>query len=178
MPRWTAVVVAVLLLGEGCGASSPDDLHPSPSPSLSPPVSPTPGLPGVTAGVSTGPTAITLLSADPAPGSTLAGCGAGAVGCAGRIRMTFLLRPSGTGTVLWCVAFLHASNQAGCLQARTAGLALKAGEAQTVEVVFDTADTGGFCGTPLDITHLAFVVEGVTQVASRQEWALRYHLDP
>ena len=117
------------------------------------------------------------MSADPAPGSTLSGCGSGSAGCTGRIRMTFALRPSGSGPVLWCVAFLHASNQAACLQVKTPGFTLTAGQVQTVEVVFDTADTGGFCGTPLDITHLAFGVEGVTQVASRQEWALRYHLD-
>ncbi|HXY40084.1 MAG TPA: hypothetical protein VEQ10_10450 [Vicinamibacteria bacterium] len=171
MPRWTAVA---LLLLAGCGASNPGGVQPSPSPLASP----TPGLPGVTAGVSTGPTVISLLAAEPAPGSALGGCGEGAAGCTGRIRMRFALRPSGSGAVLWCVAYLHASNQVACLQARTAGLTLRSGELQTVDVVFDTADTGGYCGTPLDITHLAFVVEGVSEVASRQEWALRYELGP
>jgi hypothetical protein len=136
-----------------------------------------PGLPGVTVGTSTGPTAITLLAADPLPGSTVAGCGGGASGCAGRIRMTFRLAPTGSGSVLWCVGFLHAANMAACLQGRTAGLTLRAGEAQTVEMVFDTAAYSG-CATPVDITHLGFVVEGVVQVASRQEWALGYRLAP
>jgi len=173
MPRWTAVV-AVLLLA-ACGASSPDGVHPTPSP---PSISPAPPVSGVTPGVSSGPTAITLLSAEPAAGSTLAGCGTGGEGCAGRIRMTFALRPSGSGPVLWCVAYLHAANQAACLQARTAGFTLSAGQVQLVEVVFEAVDGGGFCGTPLDLTHLAFVVEGVSEVASRQEWALHYHLGP
>ncbi len=173
MSRWPAVV-AVLVLA-ACDAGAPDRVHPLPS---APMMSPTPPVPGVTTGVSSGPTLITLLSADPVSGSTLSGCGPDAAGCTGRIRMRFELRPSGSGPVLWCTGFLYASNQLACLQVRTPGLTLKAGEAQTVEVVFDTAASEGYCGTPLDITHLAFVVEGVTDVASRQEWALSYHLGP
>jgi hypothetical protein len=76
------------------------------------------------------------------------------------------------------VGFLHADNTTACLQARTAAFALRAGEAQTVEAVFDTAYHGDRCATPVEITNLAFVVEGVVEVASRQEWALRYRLAP
>lgn len=166
-----AVVFAFFLAG--CGSETPTT-PPLPSPSPSP----TPGLPGVTVGASTGPTAITLVAADPPPGSAVAGCGAGASGCAGRIRLTFRLTPTGSGPVLWCVGFLHADNTTACLQARTAAFALRAGEAQTVEAVFDTANHGDRCATPVEITNLAFVVEGVVEVASRQEWALRYRLAP
>jgi hypothetical protein len=65
-----------------------------------------------------------------------------------------------------------------CLQARTAGLTLTAGEPQTVEVILDTADTSGRCVTPVEITHLALTVEGVIEVGSHQEWALSYRLTP
>ncbi len=172
MRRSAAVILTCFLVG--CGSESPTPPLPSPSPSLSP--TPTPGLPGVTVGASTGPTAITLVAADPPPGSTVSGCGSGASGCASRVRMTFRLTPTGSGPVLWCVGFLHADNMTACLQGRTAPLTLRAGEAQTVEVIFDTADTSSRCATPVEITHLALTVEGVVQVASRQEWALGYRL--
>jgi hypothetical protein len=171
MRRSAAVIFAVVLVG--CGGESPTPTLPSPSPSPTA----TPGLPGVTVGASTGPTAITLLAADPPPGSTVSpGCGSGASGCTDRIRMTFRLTPTGSGPVLWCVGFLHADNMTACLQGRTAGLTLRAGEPQTIEVVFDTADTSGRCATPVEITHLALTVEGVVDVGSRQEWALGYRL--
>jgi hypothetical protein len=92
--------------------------------------------------------------------------------------MTFRLAPSGTGPVLFCTGFLHAANKTGCLQGRIGAFNLRAGEAQTVDVVFDQVDTSDRCGTPLDLTDLAFVVEGTIEVASRHEWALHYHLAP
>jgi hypothetical protein len=133
---------------------------------------------GATPGLSTGPTQIVLVSADPVPGSTVAGCGAGASGCAGRIRMAFRLTATGTGSVLWCAGFLHAADKTACLQGRTGGLALRAGEAQTFELIFDLQAASDRCRTPLEITDLALSVEGTVEVASRQEWALRYHLAP
>ncbi len=172
MRRSAAVIFAFFLVG--CGGESPTRPLPSPSPSPTP----TPGLPGVTVGASKGPTAITLVAADPPPGSSVSGCGSGASGCAGRIRMTFRLTPTESGPVLWCVGFLHADNMTACLQGRTAGLTLRAGEAQTVEVIFATADTSGRCATPVEITNLALTVEGVVEVGSHQEWALSYRLTP
>jgi hypothetical protein len=34
------------------------------------------------------------------------------------------------------------------------------------------------CGLPLRVTHMAAVVEGVVQVASRQEWSITYEVRP
>jgi len=34
------------------------------------------------------------------------------------------------------------------------------------------------CAPPATIAHLAVVVEGTIEVASRQEWAVVYQLDP
>jgi hypothetical protein len=92
--------------------------------------------------------------------------------------MTFRLTPGGTGPVLFCTGFLQAENKTGCLQGRTGALSLRRGEAQTVEVVFDQVDTSDRCRVPLDLTDLAFAVEGTVDVASRHEWGLRYHLAP
>ena len=161
---------ALALLG-ACGRDTPSGPGPGPSPS------PTPGLPGATPGPATGPTSIALVAADPPLGATVTGCAA-ATECAGRIRQTFRLAPSGTGTVLWAVAFLHAPDKTACLQGRTAGFALRAGEAREVEVVFGTADPSDRCRTPLDLTDLALTLEGTVEVGSRQEWALRYRLEP
>ena len=92
--------------------------------------------------------------------------------------MTFRLTPSGTGPVLFCTGFLHAADKTGCLQGRTGAFSLRKCEAQTVEVVFDQADAGDRCRAPLDLTDLAFGVEGTIEVASRHEWGLRYRLAP
>jgi len=118
-----------------------------------------------------------LLAADPLPGSTIGGC-AHVSDCAGRLRMTFRVTPGGNGTVLFYVGFLHAPSKIACLQGRTTGAAVGAGEPQTVEIVFDQADASDRCRTPLDLSDLAFNVEGSIEVAARQEWALAYHLVP
>jgi hypothetical protein len=169
------VLAALLILLAACSgerAVGPEPI-PSPSPSPSPP-----GLPGVTPGQGTGPTAIRLVAADPSPGATITGCGPDAAGCAGRIRMTFHLEPSGSGPVLGCVVFLHAANKTACLQGHTDGFELRAGEPQDLEVVLSMPDRSDRCRTPLDLTDLAMTVEGTIEVASQQEWALRYHLAP
>jgi hypothetical protein len=132
----------------------------------------------VTAGRATGPTAIALVAVDPSAGSTITGCGSDAAGCAGRIRMTFRLTPSRSGAVLWCVVFLHAANKTACLQGRADGFTTRAGEPRDVDVVLDVPDRSGRCRTPLDLTDLAFNLEGTIEVASRQEWAIRYRLTP
>jgi hypothetical protein len=92
--------------------------------------------------------------------------------------MTFRLVPAGTGAALWAVAFLHAPDKTACLQGRTAGFDLVAGEPRDIELVFDVPDTSGRCQTPLDLTDLALTVEGTVEVASHQEWALFYRLTP
>ena len=166
MSRWSAVIALAALAG--CGGDNPGGVQPSPTP--------TPGLPGVTVGQGTGNATIALVTAAPAPGSTLSGCGPDGAGCASRIRMSFRLTPTVAGTALWCTGFLHASNNLACLQGRTGPLTLQAGVAQTVEVLFDTAAPSG-CRTPADITHLAFVVDGAG-ISARQEWGLRYTLAP
>jgi len=171
MARAALALAAVLL------ASCVGDSTTAPGPPARPTPSPTPsGVPGLADGASTGPTTIAFLSADPALGSTIAGCGAHASGCAGRIRMRFRLTPTGTGPVLFCTGFLHAADKTGCLQGRIGAFGLRAGEAQTVEVVFDTVDGSDRCRTPLDLTDLAFVVEGTIEVASRHEWGLHLSL--
>ena len=167
-----ALAAALLASCAGDGATTPG-----------PPATPTPGptppaVPGLVDGASTGPTTIDFVSADPALGTTITGCGAHASGCAGRIRMTFRLTPSGTGPVLFCTGFLHAADKTGCLQARIGAFSLRRGEPQTVEVAFDRVDASDRCRTPLELTDLAFVVEGTTEVASRHEWSLRYRLEP
>lgn len=170
---------AALVLAAALLASCSVDRATTPGAPASPTPGPTPSaVPGLVDGASTGPTTIAFVSAEPALGATIAGCGANASGCAGRIRMTFRLTPGGTGPVLFCTGFLHAADKTGCLQGRTGAFSLRAGEAQTVEVVFDQADAGDRCRTPLDLTDLAFVVEGTIEVASRHEWALRFHLAP
>jgi len=109
----------------------------------------------VSVGPSSGPTAIALVAADPMPGTTIAGCGAHSSGCAGRIRLTFRLAPTKSGPVLYCVGFLHATDKTGCLQGRTGAFNARAGEPQTIEVVFDQVDASDRCRTPLDLTDLA-----------------------
>jgi hypothetical protein len=62
-----------------------------------------------------------------------------------------------------------------CLSGETGGFPLRAGEAQTIEVAFDRSDA---CATPFEAAHLAVVVEGTVEVASRQEWSVRYSFQP
>ena len=161
-----AVLVSLtLILLAGCGGEPP----------LVPTVPDAPATPDprllVLPGRATGPTTIAFVSADPGPGAALAGCGPDATGCRGRVRMVLRLAPSGTGPVLIVRAFLHATSKRACLLASTGPLALRAGEATTVEVVFDDSDA---CATPFEIATMAVVVEGTIEVASRQEWSIHY----
>lgn len=166
-------ITALLLAALACGGEGPVVPGPLPGPSPSPS-----SLPGVTLGRSAGPTAIALTLADPPPGGTIQGCSSHAGDCVGRLRMTFRLVPSSSGEVLHCVGSLHAESKAACLQGRLDGFTLRAGEPQDVEVIFDVADRPDRCRTPLDLTDLAFVVEGPVEVAARQEWGLHYLLAP
>ena len=130
---------------------------------------------GVVPGIGSGPTQITFLSADPAPGSALSGCGRDIAGCRGRLRMTFrLLSPSG-GPVLRMIAFLHGPNKIACLTATTAPFDLPAGLPVTRELVFDPSDA---CATPVDMVTMDAVVSGPVQVEARQEWGVRFTFAP
>ena len=154
-----------LLVLASCGES------PSPRPRF--PASPDPIQ--VAPGAATGPTRITLVSADPRPSTTVSGCGPDVRGCPGRVRMVFRLTPSGTGPVLRFLVFLHAASKQACFMAATGPFALRAGDETTFQVVLDPSDD---CLTPLAITDLAASVEGPVEVASRQEWRIGYTFAP
>jgi hypothetical protein len=160
------LAVGALLL-PSCGGDNPTQ---PPAPTPTPP-------PAVVPGQATGPTQIVFVSGDPAPGSSVPGCGPDIGGCAGRVRMTFELRPSQTGFALGFRAFLHDSSKRACLIASKPSFErqLQAGQPATVEVVFDQSDR---CGTPVTITNMDAALEGTIEVASRQEWGLRYSFLP
>jgi hypothetical protein len=158
------------LVALGACGGAPPAAPPTPQPTVAPSSGSAPHP-----GASSGPTKIAFVESTPAPGATISGCGSDATGCAGRLQVTVRLTPSGSGTALYVAAFLHASNMRACLLARTGPLILRAGEGLPVILLFDQADA---CAVPTDITHLAVVVEGTTEVASRQEWGVAYRLMP
>ncbi len=139
-----------------------------------PPPAPTPVDPNApVSGAHTGAVAIELAGATPSPGATITGCGAAIAGCAGRLQMSFRLRAGSTGgTVLFTSATLHGANRAACLSARGSGFALAANAVTTIELVFDGFDPA--CAVPFEATDLAVTLEGTTEVASRQEFGIRY----
>ena len=155
-----------LLLALGCGRSPSSISLPSPSPSAAD---------TVLAGDHTGPTAIVFVEAAPPPGSVVA-CGSTVAACAGRIRIRLRLTPQLSGPSLRSEVTLHATNKLACLRGRVPGLMLEAGKVESIDVVLDEVDP--VCGLPVTLTHMAAVVEGVVQVASRQEWSIGYELRP
>jgi hypothetical protein len=176
MLRDTTALAALLVTGAlagSVGCSSPPS---SPTPTPTPPPPPVQEVAGATRGASEGETSVWLVAADPAPGSLVAGCRAGASGCGGRIRMTLrVLSPAG-GPSLGLLALLHSDRATACFRAISPALTLPVGTPRDVEVAFDPMDTDEACPTPLEVTHLAVVVEGTSAVFARQEWALRYSL--
>jgi hypothetical protein len=156
--------------GDGDGLAGP-------APATQPTATPTPD-PGTlaTPGTSTGPTTITLIDAEPPPGSTISGCGPDLDGCPERVRVRVRLVSSAAGTVLEVVGFLHGSNKAACFSGAAEGFPFGANETRDVEIVFDTPDLDA-CTPPAAITHMAIVVGGTIEVASRQEWAVEYRFD-
>lgn len=153
-----------------CGCGSSPVVGPTPTPTPSPTPS---GLPGVVIGARTGVTQITLADASPLPGATLAGCGATAAGCAGRIKVSLdLLSPTG-GLVIGGLFFLHSSSMRACLIGRIAAFELAPGTRRRIEVVLDQGDE---CGTPTDIRTAAATIEGPNGIAARQEWGVIYTL--
>lgn len=170
--RFPAAIASCALLF-ACGDG--DEQTPCCAP---PPVtSPSPVAPGPTPGAHTGPTEITFLAAEPAPGSTLTGCQADASGCDGRIRMRFRLRNPTGGPVLDAIGFLHGTNHLACWRGSTGPFRLEAGAASDVLVLFDQRDPRA-CSAPSEIATMKLVVEGTVETASLQEWAIRYDLRP
>jgi hypothetical protein len=124
---------------------------------------------------SAGPIRITFVKANIVPGSTVVGCGTRIEGCAGRLRLTFRLDPSSDGPVLYARVYLHATNLQACLWGEIEPFTVRAGDALTIEIPTDRADS---CGTPATIATMAVVVEGPIQVSSRQTWSLHYTFAP
>jgi hypothetical protein len=164
--------VLLLALGFGClGDRPPPPTLPSPAPTVSI------AAPGPVPGAHDGPTHISFLVAEPPPGSTLAACGTDASGCDGSIRMRFRLSNPTGGPALYAVGFLHGTNRLACWRGRTAPLRLEAAVPQEILVVFDTRDPQA-CPVPFEIGTMKVVVEGPVEVASVQEWAVRYQIRP
>jgi hypothetical protein len=119
---------------------------------------------------------MTFLSADPPPGSTIAGCGARASGCSGRVRMRFRLLSASGGPVLNATGFLHGMNLIACYRGSTGRLDLAAGAPMDVEIVFDEADDA--CGMPATIATMKVSLTAPVQTDGLQEWGIRYELRP
>jgi hypothetical protein len=144
-----------------------------------PPTSPSPAAPdpnAPVAGARTGQVAIDYVAANVVPGSTVAGCGPTIAGCAGRLRLSFKLRSTGAGTVLFSAATLHGANKTACLSAVGTGFALAANATVLVDLVFDQFNAS--CALPFDAMNMAVTVEGTVEVASRQEFEIRYRFTP
>jgi hypothetical protein len=77
--------------------------------------------------------------------------------------------------MLYARVFLHDTSLRACLLGQAGPRALRAGEVERIDVSLDDADD---CRTPADIRTMAAVVEGPVEVASRQEWGLRYTFRP
>jgi hypothetical protein len=163
-------VLLLATLGAACGEDGMAPLPPGSVPS--PPASP----PAVVPGPAFGPTRITFAGADPPPGAPVAGCGAFIGGCAGRVTIGLGLQSPSGGSVLYVRVFLHdGATLRACLIGQTGPLTLRPGVVERVDVVLDEADD---CRTPTDIRTMAAVVEGTVEVASRQEWGIRYAFLP
>jgi len=173
---------AVLLAGAallgllGCGGDSTV----TPTPPVTMPTGPPtpPDIAGVTRGASEGTTDVRLVLADPPPGATIEGCGRGAEGCGGRISLLVHLQSAAGGEALGVLAHLHSDRVLACFVAEAPDVVIPPRTGVDVPLVFGPADTNEACPTPLELTHLAVVVEGTTSVFARQEWALRYRLEP
>ena len=117
---------------------------------------------------------ISFVSANITPGSVVAGCGGLIEGCAGRLRMTFRLDPPSDGPVLYARVYLHATNLIACLCGRDGAVHGASAACQpSWSIPLDRADR---CGIPNTMATLAVVVEGPSQVESRQTWSLYYRI--
>ena len=120
---------------------------------------------------------ISFAGANVAPGSILQGCGPMIAGCQGRLRMAFDLMPQQSGPVLGVSVYMHAP-QIACLWGRSPSFALAAGTPVHVEIPLDNADNAAVCATPLMATSMDVIVDGPIQIASRQEFTIRYLFVP
>src|SRR5687768_8605893 len=110
-----AVALALLFCPMACGGRGPNT---SPSPVVTPPGPPG----GVVLGPASGPTRITFMGADPAPGTNVGGCGPSTAGCRHRVRIRLELQASNGGPVLYVRLFLHSQTQQACLIGQTGPL--------------------------------------------------------
>jgi hypothetical protein len=151
-----------------CGGTSTPPA-PTPTPTPIPPADPNAPV----AGAHTGQVVIEYAGANVSPGSTIAGCGPSIGGCAGKLRISFRLRSGvAPGTVLFTDATLHGANRIACLSASGDGFTLAANAVVPLDLVFDQFNAG--CVLPFDATDMAVNLEGTTEVASRQEFGIRY----
>ena len=163
---WVLGAAALCTLACGDGGNpigGPSPPVPTPSPTIDT---------GVVVGTHTGPTEITFVAAEPAPGATIAGCGADASGCRGRVRMRFRLLSASGGPVLDAIGFLHATNKTACYRGSTGPFELRAGVPAEVLIPFDDADAA--CAVPATITNMKVVLSAPVQTDGLQEWAIRY----
>jgi len=172
LPGPAPIFVLAVAFAVGCGDGGSPIVVPPPGTSPSPPP-----VPDVVPGSRTGPTEITFLAAEPAPGSTIAGCGTDAGGCAGRVRMRFRLLSASGGPVLDAIGFLHATNKLACYRGSTGRLDLQAGVPAEVLIVFDQPDTAA-CAMPATVANMKVVLNAPVQTDGLQEWAIRYELRP
>jgi hypothetical protein len=169
-----ALASVVALVALGCGDGTPTEA-PTPVPATPVPGSPYPSS-QVVVGAHTGPTEITFLAAEPAPGSMITGCGANASGCSGRVRMRFRLLSASGGPVLDAIGFLHATNKLACYRGSTGPFELHAGVPAEVLIVFDQPDAA--CTMPATIANMKVVLSAPVQTDGLQEWAIAYELRP
>ena len=163
--RRTVAATALIFLSS-CDSAAPPISAPTS------PVDPTAPI----AGPHTGPVGIEYVSANASPGSTIGGCGQTIEGCAGRLRLSFRLRAAAAGPVLRTAATLHGANKVACLSAAGGPFSLAANSTVTLELVFDQFNAG--CALPFDATDMGVNVEGTIEVASRQEFSIRYRFTP
>lgn len=155
----------------GCSDGPLQPARPTPTP---PPTPPSPPL-GVSLGPGTGATQILFSSSQPPPGTTFSGCGPDVSGCEGRLRLRFLLRPSGSGPALNFRVFLHDTSLRACLLSSSGPFELRAGDEVALDLVLDQSDR---CATPTRIATMAAIVEGTVEISARQEWGLSYTFRP
>jgi hypothetical protein len=92
--------------------------------------------------------------------------------------MTFRIVSARGGPALGLLAHLHSERLTACFVGTTGAFDLSAGQPTDVTLVFEPDDTDTSCPVPLDLTHVAAVVEGPVETFGRQEWAARFHLAP
>jgi len=163
--RTLVLIMAPVLALAGCGNQAAAT---APSPPSDPTVQVTPIE-------SSGPIRISFVGANISPGNTVSGCGGLIEGCAGRLQMTFQLDPSFDGPVLYMRVYLHATNMIACLWGEMPPFTVRGRVASMVRIPIANADR---CGTPTTIATMAAVVEGPTQIESRQTWSLHYVFAP